>query len=66
MFEMDVEEIGSEVLDWTELFQCIFPHSTVTSFLLGQNIFLSALYSNTLDLCSSSGKIDQVSYPYSP
>jgi hypothetical protein len=32
---------------------CNFLHSSVTSSLLGPNIFLTTLFSNTLSLCSS-------------
>ena len=41
-----------------------FLHSPVTSSLLGPNILLSALFSNTLSLCSSLNVSDQVSHPY--
>jgi len=43
---------------------CRFIHSPVTSSLLGSNIFLSTLISNTLSLCSSLYASDQVSCPY--
>jgi hypothetical protein len=36
----------------------------VTSSLLGQNILLSSLFSNTLNLCSSLNVRDQVSHQY--
>jgi hypothetical protein len=39
-------------------------HSSVTSSLLGLNILLSALFSNTLSLCSSLDVRDQASHPY--
>ena len=39
---------------------CIFPHSPVTSSLLGPNILFNTLYSNTLSLRSSLNVSDQV------
>ena len=43
---------------------CNFLHSPVTPFLLGPNILLNTLFSNTLSLCSSLNVSDQVSHPY--
>jgi hypothetical protein len=43
---------------------CRFLHSPLTSSLLGQNIFLSTLFSNTLSPRFSSTVSDQVSHPY--
>ena len=43
---------------------CSFPHYLVTSPLLGPNILLSTLFSNTLSLRSSLNISDQVSHPY--
>ena len=43
---------------------CSFLNSPVTSSLLGPNILLSALFSNTLSLHSSLIVSDQVSHPY--
>ena len=43
---------------------CSFLLSPVTSSLLGTNIYLSTLFSNTLSLCSSLSVSDQVSHPY--
>ena len=43
---------------------CSFLHSLVTSSLLGPNIFLSTLFSNTLSLPSSFNVSDQVSHQY--
>ena len=43
---------------------CSFLHSPVTSSLLGPNIFLHALYSNTRSLRSFFSVSDQVSHPY--
>jgi hypothetical protein len=43
---------------------CSFLHSHVTSSLLGPNILLNTLFSNTLSLCSSLNVSDQVSHPY--
>ena len=43
---------------------CSFLYSPVTSFLLGPNILLSTLLSNTFSLCFSLNISDQVSHPY--
>jgi hypothetical protein len=43
---------------------CSLLHSPVPSSLLGPNILLSTLFSNTLSLCSSLSVRDQVSHPY--
>ena len=43
---------------------CSFLHSPVTSSLLGPNILLNTLFSNTLSLRSSLNVSDQVSRPY--
>ena len=43
---------------------CSFLHSPVTLSLLGPNILLSTLFSNTLCLCSSLNVRDQLSQPY--
>jgi hypothetical protein len=43
---------------------CSYFHSPVTSSLLGPNILLSTLFSNTLSLRSSLNMSDQVSHPY--
>jgi hypothetical protein len=43
---------------------CSFLQSPVTSSLFGRNILLSALFSNTLSLCSSLYIRDQISHPY--
>ena len=43
---------------------CSFLQSPVTSSLLGPNIFLNTLFSNTLSLRSSLNVSDQVSHPY--
>jgi len=43
---------------------CSFLHSPVTSSLLGPNISLSTLFSNTLSLRSSLNVSDHVSHPY--
>jgi hypothetical protein len=42
---------------------CSFPHSPVTSSLLGPNIFLNTLFYNTLSLRSSLTVSDQVGRP---
>jgi hypothetical protein len=41
-----------------------FLHSPVTSSILGPNILLNTLFSNTLTLRSSLNFSDQVSHPY--
>jgi len=43
---------------------CSFLHSPVTLSLLGPNILLNTLFSNTLSLHSSLSVSDQVSHPY--
>ena len=43
---------------------CNLLHSPVTSSLLGPNILLNTLFSNTLSLRSSRNVSDQVSHPY--
>ena len=43
---------------------CSFLHYPVTSSLLGPNILLNTLFSNTLNLRSSLNISDQVSHPY--
>ena len=43
---------------------CSFLNSPVTSTLLGPNILLNTLFSNTLSLHSSLNVSDQVSHPY--
>ena len=43
---------------------CSFLHSLVTSSLLGPNILLTTLFSNTLSLRSSLNVSDHVSHPY--
>ena len=42
---------------------CSFLHSPVTSSVLGPNILLSTLFSDTLNLSSSLSVSDQVSHP---
>ena len=43
---------------------CSYLHSPVTSSLLGPNILLNTLFSNTLSLRFSHNVSDQVSHPY--
>jgi len=43
---------------------CNLPHSPVTSSLLGPNILLNTLFSNTLSFLSSRNVSDEVSHPY--
>ena len=47
---------------WLRSSLCSFLHSPVTSSLLGPNIFLNTLFSNTLSLRSSLKVSDQVSH----
>jgi hypothetical protein len=54
---------GDEYKLWSSLL-FNFLHSPVTSSLLGQNIRLRTLFSNTLSLYSSLSVRDQVSHPY--
>ena len=42
---------------------CIFLYSPVSSSLLGPNILLSTMFSDTLCLCSSLNMSDEVSHP---
>jgi len=49
---------------WRSSSLCSLLHSPVTSSLLGPNIFLSAVFSNTLRLCSSLNVTDHVSHPH--
>jgi hypothetical protein len=53
---------GEEYRSWSSLL-CSLLHS-VTLSLLGQNIFLSTLFLNTLSLCSSLTVSKQVSHPH--
>jgi hypothetical protein len=43
---------------------CNFLQPPITSSLLGLNILLNTLFSDTLSLCSSLNVRDQVSHPY--
>ena len=43
---------------------CILLYSSVTSSLLGPNILLNTMFSNTLSFVSSRNVSDQVSHPY--
>ena len=43
---------------------CSLLHSPVTSFLLGPNILLNTIFSNTLSFLSSLNVSDQASHPY--
>ena len=47
---------------WSSL--CSFLHASTTSSVLGLNIFLSTLFSNTFILCSSRTMSCQVLHPY--
>ena len=55
--------LGKEYRSFSSLL-CSFLHSPVTSSLLGPNILLNTLFSNTLSLRSSLNVSDQVSHPY--
>lgn len=41
-----------------------FSPASCTSFFLGQNVLLSALFSNALNLCSSINAREHVLHPY--
>ena len=45
---------------------CNLPHSPATSSLLGPNILLNTMFSNTFSFLSSRNVNDQVSHPYKP
>jgi len=64
IFELIIRTILCEECRSLSSSLCIFLHSPVTSSLLGTNILLSTLFSNTLSLRSSHNLSDQVSYPY--
>jgi hypothetical protein len=53
---------------WTveimKLFIVQFSSTSVTTSLLGRNMHLSTLFSNTLNVCSSLNVRDQVTHPY--
>jgi hypothetical protein len=55
--------LGEEYKSWRPLL-CSFHQPPVTSSLFSPNILLSALFSNTLSLCSSLNVRDQVSHAY--
>ena len=55
---------GEEYRSYSYLLCTSFLHSIVASSLLGPNILLSTLFSNTLSLHSSPIVSDQVSHPY--
>ena len=54
---------GVEYSSLSSLFRSVL-HSPVTSSLLGPNIILSTLFSNTLSIYSSLNVKDQASHPY--
>jgi hypothetical protein len=49
---------GDEYRSWSSSLRSLL-HSPVTSSLLGPNVLLSTLFSNTLSLCSSLSVRDQ-------
>ena len=55
--------LGEEYKSFSSL-SCNLLHSPVTSSLLGPNILLNTMFSNTLSFLSSCNVSDQVSYPY--
>ena len=55
--------LGEEYKSFSSLL-CSLLHSPVTSSLLGPNILLNTLFSNTLSFLSSCNVNDQVSHPY--
>jgi hypothetical protein len=54
---------GDEYKLWSSSL-CNFLHSPITSSLLGPNILLRTLISNTPSLCFSLSVRDQASHPY--
>ena len=54
---------GQQYISWSSSLRS-FLHSPVTSSLLGSNILLNTLFSNTLGLHYSLNVSDQVSHPY--
>ena len=56
-------ELGEEYKSFSSSL-CSLLHSPVTSSLLGPNILLNTMFSNTLSLLSSLNVNDQVSHPY--
>jgi hypothetical protein len=54
---------GVEYKIWSSSL-CNYLHSPVTSSLLGPNILLTTLFTNTLSLYSSLNVRDEVSHPY--
>ena len=55
--------LGEEYRSFSSLF-CSLLHSPVTSYLLGPNILLNTMFSNTLSFLSSRRVNDQVSHPH--
>ena len=49
---------------WVQIIKSHYVNSPITSSIIGPNIFLSALFPNTLILCPSLIVWDQVSHPY--
>jgi hypothetical protein len=62
-------DLPNDIWGWAQIMKLLtvqlppFPRH-VTSSLLGPNILLRILFSNTLSLCSSLSVTDQVSHPY--
>ena len=55
--------LGEEYLSFSSSL-CYLLHSPVTSSLLGPNILLNTIFSNTLRFLSSRNSKDQVTHPY--
>jgi hypothetical protein len=55
--------MGEEYRLWSSLLWSLL-HSPVTSSLLGPNILLNTVFSNTLSLRSSLNVNDQLTHPY--
>jgi hypothetical protein len=55
--------IGEEYKLWS-FSLCSFLYSPVASSLVGPNILLSTLFSNTLSLCSTPNFKDQISHSH--
>ena len=64
IFDFITRRVYGEQYRSLSSFLCSFLHSRVKPSLLGSNILLSTLFSNTLSQRSSLSMSDQVSHPY--
>jgi hypothetical protein len=55
-------DLPSDIWGWVQIIKHLIVQ--LTSFLLGPNILLRTLFSNTVSLCSSLSVRDNVSHPY--